>query len=538
LNLNPLAQIKYRLKGFHQWVNSKRADPHAQARVDFENELSSIPCREGALVGGSILIDATWDNPNYWLRVRLLLAAIGTDGSRCEGVLGEFRVPEQRGTLQRMGVTRFHSLADSSKLSSFEVQADALLKEIEKETDILSWSLPCQIPGGLIYDYIVKRQNHAFVQLGDPRLRTWIAEMLQSAQAAREAIERESPGLIICSHSVGLCGVLAWVGLQAGVRVIMPHGAFGLCRFWSLEKPEHFFKFYERIPLAERETISNTKRGKLENLGEEKFQARVSGASSDVGAIYAYRKPDQTITRESLCKHFDWNPTKPIVGVFSSCWSDYPHLFGMDNFLNFHELIQATIRVASNKPDCNWLFKAHPCESWYDGVRMADLFQFDEYPHVRQSNLWWSGVDVLNAVDSVVTCHGTVGVEAAVLGKPVLMAERGWYDEADIAHRANSRSDYGQLLGEYWPSVDDLAAKQQNARLLAGVFWGRPDWQAGFLMSDDSRQWEIYQDGNQLIRGNMGVIDLEIDWIRNWYQSGHPYYHVYKMLGASEYAVD
>jgi hypothetical protein len=70
------------------------------------------------------------------------------------------------------------------------------------------------------------------------------------------------------------------------------------------------------------------------------------------------------------------------------------------------------------------------------------------------------------------------------------------------------------------------------------LYWGRPDWQAGFLLEDDSRQWEVYQDGKQLIRGNMEVIDQELDWIRNWYQSGHPYYHVYKMLGASEYAVD
>jgi hypothetical protein len=57
-------------------------------------------------------------------------------------------------------------------------------------------------------------------------------------------------------------------------------------------------------------------------------------------------------------------------------------------------------------------------------------------------------------------------------------------------------------------------------------------------MSDDSRQWKIYQDGKELIRGNMEVIDQELDWIRNWYQSGHSYYHVYKMLGTSQYAID
>jgi hypothetical protein len=110
---------------------------------------------------------------------------------------------------------------------------------------------------------------------------------------------------------------------------------------------------------------------------------------------------------------------------------------------------------------------------------MKDLFQFNESLQVRQSNSKWSGADILRAVDTIVTCHGTVGLEGACLGKPVLLVDQGWYDEADIAECAAGRKQYEQLLGEHWPTQQDLEAKKHNALLLAGIFWGKPKWQGG-----------------------------------------------------------
>jgi hypothetical protein len=57
-------------------------------------------------------------------------------------------------------------------------------------------------------------------------------------------------------------------------------------------------------------------------------------------------------------------------------------------------------------------------------------------------------------------------------------------------------------------------------------------------MSVDSRQWDIYKEGHQLINSNREVIDRELSWIRDWYQPGKPYYHLFKMLGADEFAFD
>ena len=74
--------------------------------------------------------------------------------------------------------------------------------------------------------------------------------------------------------------------------------------------------------------------------------------------------------------------------------------------------------------------------------------------------------------------------------------------------------------------------------MFAGLYWGRPDWQGGFLLSDDSRQWEIYRDGNQLIMENGAVIEWELEWIRAWFQSGYSHYHVFKMLKTDDYAVN
>ena len=124
------------------------------------------------------------------------------------------------------------------------------------------------------------------------------------------------------------------------------------------------------------------------------------------------------------------------------------------------------------------------------------------------------------------------------LGKPVLVAERGWYDQTGFVRTSDSREDFLELMVSQWWTEIPLAKTTRKARQFAGLYWGRPDWQAGFLLEDDSRQWEIYQDGKQLIRGNMEVIERELEWIRAWFQSGHSHYHVFKMLKTGDYAVN
>jgi hypothetical protein len=50
-----------------------------------------------------------------------------------------------------------------------------------------------------------------------------------------------------------------------------------------------------------------------------------------------------------------------------------------------------------------------------------------------------------------------------------------------------------ELLPTQWWEEMDLAHNAGLARIFAGWYWGKPACQNGFLLGDDSRQGEIYQ---------------------------------------------
>ena len=55
-----------------------------------------------------------------------------------------------------------------------------------------------------------------------------------------------------------------------------------------------------------------------------------------------------------------------------------------------------------------------------------------------------------------------------------------------------------------------LAETTQAALQLASLYWGSPDWQGGFLLLDDSNQWEIYDYNCELLERNETAIKLKL----------------------------
>jgi len=236
-------------------------------------------------------------------------------------------------------------------------------------------------------------------------------------------------------------------------------------------------------------------------------------------------------------ERFGWDPDLAIVGVYASNWFDFPHPCGMTHFRDFLDWTEATLSVAQRRRGVNWLFKAHPCDQWYGGVTLADLMpRLEAGGHVQLAPTDWNGSAVLEAMDAIVTYHGTIGIEAAAVGKPVLVADRGWYHDAGFVTWPRSREEYVELLaGDWWKSVD-LHATRRRAQVFAGWYFGRPAWQQDFVLDDDSTQRAIYARLPRLFAENGAALRREIETIRAWFDSDQRHYHTFKMSRADELA--
>ena len=300
--------------------------------------------------------------------------------------------------------------------------------------------------------------------------------------------------------------------------------------------PEDIFDFYDRPTPDEMEALEPHKFEAAREAGRIYLESRLSGKTDDIAAVYAFQKNSDQISKEGIAQCFGWDPKKPIVAIYSSNWFDWPHQFGMTNFVDFHDWIVSTYEVAKANTDVNWLFKPHPAEELFGGEKLAKMLgQFDFPDHIALSHEGWSSQSVLHAVDALITYHGTSGPEFASLGKPVLIPDVGSYHACGFVRVASSREDYLSLLTQpWWEGVDHQDVKTK-AELFCGLWFCLPSTNEKFVIPDDSLQDELYTTLPKLLTENRSVIDAEAALIREWFDTHHPYYHTYKMLHSDAY---
>ena len=520
-------------------ANSPAGRAVARKRASVDAMLDAMARESPARFDGTVLVDATFDNPNYWLRFSLLRAALGLSHAREIGLLGEFRRSHCRGTLGSFGISAVESYPDIPVSADIGRQADALIAKTKSAEDILTWKLSDGIDSAIVYDGILKRQRLACVDIHHPGFARLVHDAMTSIERGRRILDKHKFDLVVVAHPFHFSvGALAWQALTRGIEVVLPFGLFGGLRFTRFFSPGDLVRFYDRPLRAEIDGLSPARAEALARIGRDYMAGRLRGAAGDLASQYAFQKSRSQVDREMICRKFDWDPRKPIVGFYASNWYDWPHQLGMTQFRDFLDWTEATVQAANANGNVNWLFKPHPAEDWFGGVGLADVFaQLNAAPHVGLAEKGWNSASVMQTLDALVTYHGTAGVEFAAQGKPVLVPDRGKYDDCGFVTVARDRADYLDLLSREWWRDVDLVEAQRRAEIFAGWWFCLPDWQNGFVIEEDSLQDKLYDGMPDLLRNNRSTIERELAELRAWWRTRHPYYHTTKMANADRYVL-
>ena len=511
----------------------------ARRRAACDRMLNDLARSAGRRFEGTVLVDAMWDNPNYWLRYALLRAGLGLSRAREIGLLGEYKRNECRDTLEAFGIREVESYRDIPVSDTVSQQADRLLAETRSAEDILHWTLPNGVHPALVYDGILKRQRLASVDVGRSDFREHVIEALSAINRADKLLDRHAFDLLVISHPLNFSyGLLAWAALSRGITVVVPFGLFGVLRFMRMREPHDLFRFYDKPSLDEIAALPQGRSEHLARAGRDYLRGRMSGRADDLAAIFAYTRNNRRIDRAELCARYGWDPQKPIVGFYGSNWYDWPHQLGMTQFRDFLDWTEATFETARANDRVNWLFKPHPAEDWFGGIGLSDILaRLGTAPQIAIADKSWGNDAVMNSIDALITYHGTAGIEFAALGKPVLVPDRGRYEDFGFVTLAPSRQAYIEMLGRDWWRDIDLEQRRRAAEIFAGLCFCAPDWQGDFILADDSRQDELYKSIPPLVADNPGPVTREIDALGQWWKSGLPYYHTSKMLMAEDFRV-
>lgn len=516
----------------HARRRNEAARARGLTRLAAFSEASSLPRF------GRVLVDGQWDNANYWLRYALFRKALSLGSAREVGLLGQHNRERVAAAFSAFG---FAATIDHGrhvgKASAFLGEARRLLANTRQADDIHRWTLPGWLPTTIMYDGILKRQRRGEIDLSDPNLPAVVAEALSAMAAAERVIEAERPDLLVMSHVIDFSyGALAWSALARGIPVVALYGDYGTNRFIRLCEQGDLFSYPSRPTIEDQAALAPATRAALAEAGRMNLLDRIDGRTSDVSAIYAFRRRRAAVDRALLGERFGWDPSQPVIGVYAPNWFDYPNGSGRFPFRDFRAWTDVTLAAARANPAVNWLFKAHPCDEWYGsirGPRLADIVAAANMPQVRLCDTSWNGRALLDLLDGLVTVHGTAGLEAAVLGKPVLVPYAGWYGAFGFAEVPASADAYIARLSERWwegRGGPDVAVR---AAAFAGWYFCAPKWHEGWFLEDDANQDAIWWDLDAVLSTHAGAIAREVEEIGDWMADGHRYYQIFKMRRAT-----
>lgn len=193
------------------------------------------------------------------------------------------------------------------------------------------------------------------------------------------------------------------------------------------------------------------------------------------------------LSREMTRQQLGLSADQKVAVVFPHILWDGSFFFGEDLFEDYTQWLVETIRAACANPRLQWVVKLHPAHlvkarQWNDPGKPAEVNVIERafgtlpahvtlvYPDTELSTY-----SLFEIADYTVTVRGTVGIEAALLGIPVVTAGTGRYDCRGFTLDSSTRQEYLEKLAslETYPR---LSAEQVELaeRYAYGVFLCRP----------------------------------------------------------------
>ncbi len=165
---------------------------------------------------------------------------------------------------------------------------------------------------------------------------------------------------------------------------------------------------------------------------------------------------------------------KQVVPIFTNVIFDtsqphanviYPHMF---------DWLDEVLQTAKEHPDTLFVIRAHPDEirpgkasreSVAGWVRDRNAESLPNLVFIK-SDQYFSSYEMIQRAKFVMIYNSTIGMEASIMGKPVLCAGRARFTQLDTVYLPQSRPEYLAQLEEFLAAdeVPVLTKHQENAR--------------------------------------------------------------------------
>lgn len=195
--------------------------------------------------------------------------------------------------------------------------------------------------------------------------------------------------------------------------------------------------------------------------------------------------PGEQIVEEKLIfEELGISAGKSIAIVFSHILYDSIFFYGSDLYPDYETWLIETVRLACNNPSVQWIIKLHPSNVWRGEIsalprgktleeRLIET-SFQDLPKhilIMRHDSPVSAFSLMKIANFGITVRGTSGLEMAALGKQVITAGTGRYEDCGFTQNPKSIQEYEDLIANIHLLQDmNVNATLQARRYAYGVF--------------------------------------------------------------------
>ena len=398
-------------------------------------------------------------------------------------------------------LVKYYEVIGSAKILFLEDFADPVNLSVDKGMvarpksfeDLLTFEYAGARVGRIVISTALRRLRVGSLDLQSSQISQYLARIIGSgmthAIAAREIIRKVRPQLSVFGDNSVYTpyGQVFDACLAEGIDTITWYtghksNTLMLKRYSLEDRDEHPSSLSEESWrwLRSIEWMESHR----ERLRQEVYSAYASGDwYSQVGTQFNTRM----IQPEEIRRCLGLDPKKKTAIIFPHIPWDATLFWGKGVFRDYEEWLVETVRIACTNDHVNWVIKVHPAnvvKLIRDGVQEepSELKTLRKHiaklpPHISiiQADSDISCYSLFSVMDYCVTVRGTVGIEAASFGIPVLTAGTGRYDRKGFTIDAESRERYLDALAHIQDLLPLSPAQRELAERFAyGVFVLRP----------------------------------------------------------------
>jgi len=296
--------------------------------------------------------------------------------------------------------------------------------------------------GKYIYDAILIHNKIITIESINFKYRINIVKQIVFYFIFKEIFLKNNIKFLVLGDNTYTHGFLFELSKKFNVQCITPVdlNSFKLSKYTSKEHyDEHCFSITNKY----LEKIRN-KEEALE-IANAYLKKRFTGSIEQHDVLNAFKNKIAK-TKKQLYTDYNLDERKKIVAIVPQIFCDAPHAYPNTIYSDYYEWFVETVKILSQNKHINIIVKEHPsAHLYYEKGKIEQILKESNFD-ITLINPNENQYSLLQATDIVVTCGGTVGLEFACLGKPVVLAANPPYSNLDFTMNNISKEDYEKNL--------------------------------------------------------------------------------------------